>query len=191
MSTWASGGELRSLLYLFCAGTSRIKGVEADLTVRPVEGLTIGASYAYTDVKVPPVANPIAESPATFGVITNVFTVFTPKNAASGFADYEMPVGSGDTRLRLHLDANYADAQYSFQDENVKTDSSFIVNGSLTLAGIEMNSTGTKATLSLWGRNLFNESHIYRRSNANNAILGSYANFNAPRTFGVQGTVNF
>ena len=172
-------------------GTSRIKGVEADLTVRPVEGLTIGASYAYTDVKVPPVANPIAESPATFGVITNVFTVFTPKNAASGFADYEMPVGSGDTRLRLHLDANYADAQYSFQDENVKTDSSFIVNGSLTLAGIEMNSTGTKATLSLWGRNLFNESHIYRRSNANNAILGSYANFNAPRTFGVQGTVNF
>lgn len=172
-------------------GTSKIKGVEVELTVRPVTGLTLGASYSYTDVKVPPVANPIAESPETFGVITQVYTVFTPKHALSGSADFETPVGSGDTRLRLHLDANYASPQYSFQSESVQTESSFVVNGSLALADIALNSSGVKGTLSVWVHNLFNEDHIYRRSDANNAILGSYANFNPPRTFGLQGTVNF
>ena len=43
-------------------------------------------------------------------------------------------------------------------------------------------------TLSLWARNLFNESHIYRRSNANRLVLGDYANFNAPRTLGIEAT---
>ncbi len=173
------------------AGTSRIKGVEVELTVRPVTGLTLGASYAYTDVRIPPVANPIVESPATYGVITQVYTVFTPKHAVSGSLDFETPVGRGDSRLRLHLDANYAGPQYSFQAESVQTEASFIVNGSLALADIPLNSSGVKGTISVWARNLFNEDHIYRRSDANNAILGSYANFNPPRTFGLQGTVNF
>ena len=44
----------------------------------------------------------------------------------------------------------------------------------------------TRATLSVWTRNLFDETHIYRRSNANAAVLGDYANFNPPRTFGLE-----
>jgi iron complex outermembrane receptor protein len=171
-------------------GTSKIKGIEVELTVKPTTGLTMGLSYAYTDVNVPPVANPIAGT-STFGVITNVYTVFTPKNAVSGSLDYEMPVGSRDARLRLHLDANYADPTYSFQTESVLTDSSFVVNGSIALADIPLNSNGVRGTLQVWARNLFNESHIYRRSNANAGTIGDYANFNPPRTFGLQGTVNF
>ena len=31
----------------------------------------------------------------------------------------------------------------------------------------------------------------FRRSNANGPVLGDYANFNAPRTIGVEATVNF
>jgi iron complex outermembrane receptor protein len=173
------------------AGKSRIKGVELEVTAEPVDGLTFGASYAYTDVKVPPVANPIAESPATFGVITQVFTVFTPKNAVSGFIDFDTPVSADDMRLRLHLDGNYADRQYSFQSEDVLTDSSFIVNGSIALADIPLSSSGVRGTVSLWARNLLNEAHIYRRSNANAAVIGDYGNFNAPRTFGIEGKVSF
>ena len=173
------------------AGKSRIKGIELDVTAEPIDGLRLGASYAYTDVKVPPVANPIAESPATFGVITQVFTVFTPKNALTGFLDFETPVAANDTRLRFHIDGNYADEQYSFQSEDVRTESSFIVNGSIALAAIPLTSSGVTGTLSLWTRNLFNEAHIYRRSNANSALIGDYGNFNPPRTFGVEGTVKF
>jgi len=167
-------------------GISKIRGFEADLTIRPVDRLTLGASYAYTYTNIPKTPNP--NPGPTFGVSTQVFVVYTPRNAASGFVDYEMPVGGGDTRLRLHLDANYADPQYSFQSESVKTDSSFIVNGSIALADIAVGN-GNTVTVSVWSRNLFNEQHIYRRSAANDVVLGDYANFNPPRTFG--GEVSF
>jgi iron complex outermembrane receptor protein len=174
-------------------GKSRIKGVELELTVRAVEGLTLSANYTYTDVKVPPVANPIAASPATFGVITQVYTVFTPKNAASGAIDYEVPLPTlgGDTRLRFHLDGNYADPQYSFQAESVLTQKSFVVNGRIALADIPLTANGTTATIGLWSRNLLDEEHIYRRSNANAVVIGDYGNFNPPRTFGIDATVSF
>jgi iron complex outermembrane receptor protein len=167
--------------------TSKIRGIEADLTVHPTDGVTLGASYAYTYFKVPPTANPFLAGNPLFPV----YVVFTPKNAASGFVDYELPVADNGMSLRFHIDGNYADPQYSFQAESVKTDSSFVVNGRIALADIPLNQAGTKLTLSAWSRNLFNEAHIYRRSAANAAILGDYANFNPPRTFGGDVTVNF
>jgi len=142
-------------------GNSRIKGIEAELTVKPVDILTLGLSYAYTDVKVPATPNPLTGP--LFGVPYQVFTVFTPKNAVSGSADLDLPVGSNGMSLRLHADANYAEPTYSFQAENVLTDKSFIVNASLALADIPLTSGGTKATITVWARNLFNEQHIYRR----------------------------
>jgi len=171
-------------------GVSKIRGLEVDLTAKPVSNLTLGASYSYTYTKVPLTANP--NPGPTFGVPTQVFVVYTPPNAASGFIDYELPLNfAGDAKLRLHLDANYGDADYSFQSENVKTDSSFIVNGRIALADVRMNDSGTKATFSLWSRNLLDEAHIYRRSAANAAVLGDYANFNTPRTFGGEVAVAF
>ena len=181
---------------------SPIRGFEAELTVKPVTGLTLGASYAYTDVKIPATPNPLAGP--LFGIPYQVFTVFTPKNAASGSLDYELPVGGNGMSVLLHLDANYSDPTYSFQNENVLTESAFIVNARLALADIPLTTGGTRAMLSVWARNLFNEAHIYRRSNANSVptvnndgslnysgVLGDYGNFNPPRTFGVQATVNF
>jgi len=181
-------------------GTSKIKGIEADLTLRPIDALTLGASYAYTDIKVPPTPNPfIAGNP-----LFQVFTVFTPKHAASASADYEIPTAISGGKIRAHLDANYAGRQYSFQAEDVKTDSSFIVNGRLALADVEMGQGSSLLTFALWGRNLFNETHIYRRSAANSfpaatfnsvgqitgstysGVLGDYGNFNPPRTFGAE-----
>ncbi|URD60620.1 TonB-dependent receptor [Sphingomonas sp. KRR8] len=172
-------------------GKSKIKGVEVELTVKPVEGVTLGASYSYTDIKVPATPNPLAGP--NFGQITQVFTVYTPKHAGSAYANWDLPLTPGDYRgakVRLHLDGNWAGPQYSFQAENVKTDKSFIMNGSLALADVPL-SPGVKGTLNLWARNLLNEDHIYRRSNANAAVIGDYANFNAPRTFGLQGIVSF
>ena len=125
-----------------------------------------------------------------------VNVVYTPPNAVSGFIDYKAPVGK--MTFRAHLDANYADAQYAFQSEfadvsptgssiksvAVKTGSSFIVNSSVALADITMG--GSTATLSLWARNLFDETHIYRISAANRGTIGDYANFNPPRTYGIE-----
>ncbi len=167
-------------------GKSKIRGFEADLTIHPVDNLTLGASYAYTYTDVPATPNPFLG-----GALTKVFVVFTPKNALSGSIDYDLPLGSGDMALRFHLDANYADPVYSFQNEPVKTEDSFIVNGRLALADIPMGNSGQALTVSAWARNLFNEAHVYRRSDANAKTLGSYANYNAARTFGIEAGINF
>ncbi|CAN5223064.1 TonB-dependent receptor [soil metagenome] len=185
------------------AGKSEIRGFEADVTAKVMEGMTVGISYAYIDVKIPAAPFPFAGNPdVPLGTPFPVNVVYTPPNAASAYIDYEMPVGK--LTLRSHLDASYADAQYAFQTEfadvsptakliqNVaaKTDSSFIVNGSIALADINMGGAAT-GTLSLWSRNLLDESHIYRISAANRGTIGDYANFNPPRTIGVELRVKY
>nr|ART38493.1 G181 [uncultured bacterium] len=180
-------------------GTTKIRGVEADLTVNPIEGLTLTASYAYTYTKIPPVLDPFTN------VVQNVYIVFTPRNAAGGSIDYAKPIGG--VTLRLHLDGNYSDATQTFDQYATKNDSSFLVNGRISLADIDLGYGSSKLTVSAWARNLFNEAHVYRRDPSNslgalpaaatpsvsslNNILGDYGNFNAPRTFGVEGTVKF
>jgi len=167
-------------------GTSRIQGVEADLTLRVTDELTLSGAYAYTDINVPPTPNPFLGN-----VLFPVHVVFTPRHAVSGAVDYELPLGSAGMSARFHVDAAYAGSTYSFQAESVKTDPNFIVNGRISLADIPVGSFGQTLTLSVWARNLFNETHIYRRSAANDGVLGDYANFNPPRTFGLEGTLRF
>jgi iron complex outermembrane receptor protein len=178
------------------SGVTKIRGIEADLTVRPTDNLTMGVSYAYTYWKVPATPNPlVAGNP-----LQPLFLVYTPPHALSGNLDWTMPLSSdNDMALKLHVDANYSDPHYSFDNEPVLVDKSFLVNARLAVADIPMGQGGQKLTVAAWARNLFNESHIYRRSNANRvpidgnyrAVVGDYANFNAPRTFGVEATISF
>ncbi|MEG3124032.1 TonB-dependent receptor [Sphingomonas sp. GB1N7] len=184
------------------AGNSKIRGIEADLTVKPVTGLTLTASYAYTYWKAPSAVNSI-----TGGLPQQLYIVYTPNNAASGSLDYEIPLGAESTKVRFHLDGNYASSQYSFQLEPTKTDASFVMNGRLALADIAVNDHN-KVTVSVWARNLLDKTYIYRRSAANSSpvlnyngstlvstnyggILGDYANFNPPRTWGLEVSAKF
>lgn len=192
----------------------------------------MGLSYAYTYTDVPPVsvtyqafgtctgvAAPFAGCTAagqvlavnTTTALQKFYIVFTPRNAVAGTIDYEVPV-SGDTRVKFHLDANYASATQSFDQFATKADSSFIVNGRISLLDIGFGSSETRFNLSLWGRNLFNEQHVYRRDPSNSIpavqtgasattnvllignvgnVLGDYGNFNTPRTFGVDASFKF
>jgi len=136
----------------------------------------------------------------------------SPRNAASGSIDYKLPVGFRDASLKFHLDANYAQATQAFDQFATKADSSFIVNGRVSLADIAI-APGSDFTLSVWARNLFNEQYVYRRDPSNSipsvqttpvtgvpnilaignvgGVLGDYGNFNTPRTFGLEGTGKF
>jgi iron complex outermembrane receptor protein len=182
-------------------GTNHIRGIEADLTVKPTSALTLGASYAYTYWDSPTATNPLT------GVTQKLFIVYTPRNAASGTIDYVVPVGGHDTSVRFHLDGNYASSQYSFEAEPTKTDPSFVVNGRISLADIAVNDHN-KVTVSVWSRNLLDHRYVYRRSAANSSpvlnyngatlastsysgILGDYGNFNPPRTWGLEVSAKF
>ena len=227
-------GNFNNLVTFNAPGTTKIRGIEADITVKPTQGLTFGLSYAYTYTDIPLVdvtyqafgtctapATPVAACTSAGQVVAfntttvpqKFYIVYTPRNAASGSIDYEVPLG-GDTRIKLHLDANYADATQAFDQFATKADSSFIVNGRISLLDIGMAGSGAKLNISLWGRNLLNEQHVYRRdpSNSipsvqstatatgtpnvllignNSGILGDYGNFNPPRTVGVDASFKF
>ncbi|MEI6484750.1 MAG: TonB-dependent receptor [Sphingomonadales bacterium] len=222
-------GNFNNLVTINAPGVTKIRGIEADLTVNPFEGLNLGLSYAYTYTDIPLVQVSYVERTAivnTAGVITggtptgNVttvpqkfFIVFTPRNAASATLDYQTRISANsDTKLKFHLDANYAQATQTFDQFATKADASFVVNGRISLTDIRL-AGDSKLTISAWSRNLFNTQYVYRRDPSNSLpavqttaasgvpnvllvgnngnILGDYGNFNMPRTFGLEATVRF
>lgn len=213
-------GNFNNLVTFNAPGTTKIRGLEADLTIKPSDALKFDFSYAYTHTDIPAV--PVTYQEFTSAgvptgnastVLQKFYIVYTPRNAASVSMDYELPVGRGDTKLKFHIDANYSQATQSFDQFAVKNDESFIVNARLSLADISLGSSDRKLNIGLWSRNLFNNQLVYRRdpsnslpsvqSNAaagvpnivlignNNNILGDYGNFNMPRTFGIDASVKF
>jgi len=201
-----NGSNFNNLVTINAPGTTRIRGFEADLTVNPIEGLQLTAGYAYTYTRIPLVPITYTAGGNSTTVLQRFYIVFTPRNAVSGAIDYRMPIGGNGAALRFHLDANYAQATQSFDQFATKADSSFLVNGRLALADISMGAGGQRLTVAVWGRNIFNEQHVYRRDPSNslpgapttsvttgsiNNILGDYGNFNAPRTYGIEASVNF
>jgi iron complex outermembrane recepter protein len=182
-------------------GNGRIKGLEADLTLAPADGLTLSASYAYNDASLPATANPF---PQSNGVIVPfpvpIYAIYSPKNAASGAIDYEIP--QDGYKLVAHIDANYTDGYFANNTDpgfnaatgqvtvpQPKGESAFIVNARLAIADIEVGSSGQMFTVSAWSRNLFNDEHVYYKSFS--TLTGGTGIFNEPRTYGLDVSVKF
>ena len=187
-------------------GITKIRGIEADLTVNPLDGLTLNASYAYTYTRIPLVPVSFTVGGVTSTMNQQFFIPFTPRNAASGSLDYTVPTGFANASVKLHLDANYSQATQAFDQFPTKAGSSFIVNGRLSLADIKLSDRAQKLTVAVWARNMFNEQHIFRQDPSNSLpgapttslanggignVIGDYGNYNAPRTFGLEAIVKF
>jgi iron complex outermembrane receptor protein len=180
-------------------GKGRLKGVEAELTLAPVNGLTLTASYAYNSVKIPATVNPFPQTGGVFITVpVPIYQVYTPEHSASGSIDYEVPVG--DVTLRAHLDgaydsgyyANYTDVTYDPVTRAVRYaqprgDAGLVFNGRIAIADIVMPGSGAKLTVSAWARNLFDEKHVFVKMGSPQAGVSGF--FNDARTFG--GEINF
>ena len=203
--TFANSANVNVLRAVNAPGLTKIRGIEAELTVQPVDNLTLNLSYAYTYTKVPLVPVSFTVGATTSTVLQRFYIPFTPRNAASGSIDYFVPIGGGDVRLKFHVDGNYSQATQAFDQFPTKADASFIVNGRIALAGVDLGG-GTAVTFSAWVRNMFDEQYIFRRDPSNSLpgaptssltagpignVLGDYGNFNAPRTFGGEVGVKF
>ncbi|MEY4160748.1 MAG: hypothetical protein RLZZ136_1369 [Pseudomonadota bacterium] len=180
-------------------GTGRLKGVEAELTLVPMRGLTLTGSFAYNSVKIPDTVNPFKQT--INGVAVNVTTsqhiyqVYTPEYSASGAIDYAVPVGA--MSLLTHIDANYDGGYYANYTDTLidsqtravrvaqpKGDKALVVNGRIALGNIAVGQAGAKATVALWSRNLLNEQHLFYKSASPTGGVNGF--FNDPRTFGVE-----
>lgn len=161
-----------------------IRGIEADLTVVPATGLTLNASYTYIDWSVPPQINPYS------GNVERVVLMITPDHAASFSADYRFdPLSFG--ALSLHADASYSSGAYSHPSDREKTSPYWLVNGRITLG--ELRLAGGEAAISLWGKNLTNETYrVFDFPIAGlGTINGEITYYNEPRTYGVDLKVKF
>ena len=59
----------------------------------------------------------------------------------------------------------------------------------VTLADIHLGQSGATMQVSVWGRNLFNEQHMFYKSAS--ALVGTYGFFNEARTWGMEAQVRF
>ena len=182
-------------------GTGRLKGVEAELTVASVAGLTLSGSFAYNSVKIPDTRNPFPQTGGVFITVPiPIYQSYTPEYSANGAIDYETPFMGA--KLRMHVDGNYdsgyfannTDSHYDPTTRAVlfkqpKGDKAFVVNGRIAIADIDMMKDGAKLTVSFWARNLFNEHHLFYK--AGSATAGITGFFNDARTFGGEMTIKF
>ncbi|RZF63052.1 TonB-dependent receptor [Sphingomonas populi] len=182
-------------------GTGGLHGVEAELTLLPVRGLTLTGSYAYNYVRIPATVNPYPNAAGAISTIAvPIYQTYTPEHSGSVSADYELPL-DGFT-VRAHLDGNFDSGFYANANDPVylgvgaagnvpqpKGEKATVFNGNIALADIEMADTGAKVSLSFWVRNLFDEQHMFYKSLSPTSGVNGF--FNEPRTFGGQVQVKF
>ncbi|MBR2171039.1 TonB-dependent receptor [Sphingopyxis sp.] len=159
----------------------KIKGIEADITLVPVRGLSLSANYVYTDAPPTPVRNIFT------GVIEQASSAFTPTHAASFSADYVFPAFSfGELRAYVGLDT--AGNYIPNGTVTVKADKALLLNGRLTLGDIDLGRLG-ELEVALWGKNLTNTTYNlfdFRIPGRTTATL-----YNEPRTYGLEARVKF
>jgi len=162
-------------------GTTEIYGLELDAEIALTDELTLTSAYTYTSTEVPDTINPFN------GELQEVFIVFTPENVVNLGLDYATYFDKFS--LSAHIDVTYTDAAYAFSQYDTKNDAHTIANGSIKVGDIQLGNG--YLDIQLWSRNLTNEAYIYRRDPQKDDVLGTYGNFNAPRTFGMTVSYSF
>ncbi|MDT0508439.1 TonB-dependent receptor domain-containing protein [Novosphingobium sp. MMS21-SN21R] len=190
-----------------------MKGMEAELILKPIESLTLNASFglldsSYKDGACP--ANPasIPKFPAQLGscvvssggpvsVAGNPFPYAAKTSASLGF-DYDA-INDGTNKLTFHGDANYSGRFYfdSFKDYSrgplpAVASGKFgngegnywLLNGRITLAR-------GNYSLAVWGKNLTNKVYYPFGISIENLFGNGYRVRAQPRTYGLEATMRF
>lgn len=172
------------------AGKEEAQGVELEVTLIPVTGLLLKASYGYIDTDIKEFET-IPSDPVTgLGIgsenvdISGIAkTIHTPQHNASLIAEYTFePFSFG--QLVLQADTTYTSERY-FHPINNLYDSAgkqTLINARASLTNLALGSGSLR--ISAWGRNLANKKH--REWGIDFAALGYATNsFTAPRMYGV------
>lgn len=158
----------------------KIKGIEADITLVPVRGLSLSANYVYTDAPPTPVRNVFT------GVIEQSSSAFTPKHTASFSADYLFPAFSFG-QLRAHLGLDTAGNYIPNGTVTEKADKALLLNGRLSLGEIALG--GGEMEIAVWGKNLTNATYNLLDFRIGGRTTARF--YNEPRTYGLEARVKF
>ena len=197
------------------AGSATIKGIEAELAVRPVRALNLRASYAYLDPKLKSIVAPPATnfdpamnpfSPVNVGDdVTGYFTMpFVPHHAMTVSGDWRI-VDDGGRKLTAYATYSYQSGVYTsavagplvFGRDQWKSDAREVVNARLAY---EQPIGGADVTFALFVNNLFNRrarEFVIGVGNQLDTLVGpggyvsQTAPYSEPRVFGGEVKVAF
>ncbi|MCP1470347.1 iron complex outermembrane receptor protein [Sphingobium sp. OAS761] len=172
------------------------KGIETELTIRPVRGLTLYSNVGYTDARYDRIFFP---NPAT-GFLENyadqAYFAYQPKWTVANGISYSQPLASVGT-FQVRLDHSYTSRRYFAASPAaiapwtplISDPSHNVFNARVSLSDIPLTDR-VKGDVALWGQNIFSEEYI------NNAIdfgsLGFAGGvYSEPARFGVDFTVRF
>ena len=171
---------------------SHIFGIEADITVRPTAGLTLTGSASYLKTKVDQYSGT-----TVFGVENFDFAgsrlPFAPTLSLNADIDYRIPTGSGGevfigggVNYRTYADAYIGGSQLQIPDNGVNrwiNRIPFRIDGyALVDARAGYTFPGEKLTVSVWGKNIFNQFNVQNIISYNNIITQATGQ---PATYGV------
>ncbi|MGH8597399.1 MAG: TonB-dependent receptor [Gammaproteobacteria bacterium] len=169
--------------YIENAGKSRIKGIEASVTLTPTRGLDVNASISLLDAKFVDYLDP--SSALVFGIdpdLSGNKLSYAPDVSVSAGAQYVFPV-SQNWDVRLRGDVNMV-SDRSFNVTNLLiADGYAVVN---LYAGVQ----NKQFQLGLFANNAFDQRYLTGGS-ISSSVFPPLLTVGKPRVFGVRGEVRF
>lgn len=178
------GSTTSSAYYIKNVASAKIDGFEAEVTIAPVEGLTLNVNYGYTKFK-------YLQAPA--GVVR---PAYRPRHTAAVNLNYKVTEFENGIKPIIDINARYTGDQFYLPSLGnmvpyaanpavarlISDNNAWVVDARFTLADIPL--AGSKAKVSLWSKNLFNDRTM---TNATDATGGLIVNgqFRQPRTYGL------
>ena len=161
-------------------GNARLYGVESALSLRPVQGLTLNATFAYAESKI---TSAVPSALTSLGVGDRL--PYSPKYSGSASAEYRTPVfgdwsayGSGSVRFASSRDAVFAS----------RKSSPTYTMPSYSLVDLHAGLENSSFTVDLFVRNLFDKRAQLAANTFYNLAEVTVAR---PRTIGLAATIKY
>ncbi len=169
--------------YVENAGRSRIKGIEAEIQLRPTRGLDINIALSLLDAKFLEYLDPI--SAVVFGInpdLSGNSLSFAPDVSVNAGAQYVFPIGGNwDARLRGDV---YMVSSRSFNVTNLLIAEGYVLVN--LYAGIQ----NEHFQIGLFADNAFDERYLTGGS-ISSSVFPPLLTVGEPRIFGIRGSFRF
>lgn len=176
------------------AASARIYGLEGDITLRPARGLNLRAGFSWLKATYRDFDNAVVTIPAVDGLgrpiggnssvvrdVSGRDLIKMPRVMANMGGDYSFGFAGGS--LTLAANVNYQGEQYWDALNRLREAPVWLAD-----ASIAWQPDSEAFRLTLWGKNLFDETYYAQIVTATAGDTGSYA---PPLTFGVRLDVKF
>jgi iron complex outermembrane receptor protein len=162
------------------AGKARIKGIEVEAIIKPMEGLLINGSFGYTDAKYLELASGV---PFT----VDKHLIETPKWTANVGIQYGFPIGSIGT-LTFRGDYFYRDRVYHDVQNSALTSQG---GYGLINAKVSLLTLNDKAEVAAFGTNLTNKHYNTFGIDAMSSLGFASVQYARPREWGIKAKYTF